>query len=77
NFTHVLLPKYKHKGAQDKRSPMDKVWVVRNLTKRWYVRSDIVDKEAKTRYGLHVTTRPSLGAFVWAEFGGGSSDRSH
>ncbi|KAJ6482628.1 hypothetical protein C8R45DRAFT_1150105, partial [Mycena sanguinolenta] len=69
HLKQVDLPGYKHAGADDKLFPVDRVWVVRNLTKSWYARSDVLIK-AKHRQGPDSTGRLGLGDLIWANIGG-------
>ncbi|KAJ6495894.1 hypothetical protein DFH09DRAFT_1290306 [Mycena vulgaris] len=70
HFTPVSLPGYVHASAADSLFPVTNVWVVRNLTKRWYARADVLVKE-KYRRGPDVSGGLGLGEFIWAEIGGG------
>ncbi|KAJ6461156.1 hypothetical protein C8R47DRAFT_1327525 [Mycena vitilis] len=74
HFKHVALPEYKRAtgGAVDPLFPNDRVWVVRNLTKHWYARSDVLVK-APYRRGPAFTGR-GMGPsdLIWAEIGGAS-----
>ncbi|KIY63568.1 hypothetical protein CYLTODRAFT_403032 [Cylindrobasidium torrendii FP15055 ss-10] len=72
NFKHVSIPVYESLGDSDAFFPNDRVWVVRNLTKKWYARSDVLVK-AKNRCGPHVTSGLSLGDLIWADAGGSMS----
>jgi hypothetical protein len=49
NLKHIALPGYAHKGPADTLFPGDRVWVVRNFTKRWYVRGDELVKPQHRR----------------------------
>ncbi|KAJ7155700.1 hypothetical protein C8R46DRAFT_1295618 [Mycena filopes] len=64
-----------HTGAEDALFPADAVWVVRNLTKRWYARSDVL-VAAKDRRGPAVARGMGLGDLIWTEIGGGSVGKS-
>ncbi|KAJ7254566.1 hypothetical protein C8J57DRAFT_1518704 [Mycena rebaudengoi] len=46
---HVALAGYKHQGDKDNLFPANTVYVARNLTKKWYVRSDVLVKAAHRR----------------------------
>ncbi|KAJ7669771.1 hypothetical protein B0H17DRAFT_949076, partial [Mycena rosella] len=72
NFKHVSLPGYEHKGEADKLFPVDHVWAARNLTKKWYARSDLL-VEAKYRRGPDVSGGVGLGELIWVEIGGAMS----
>ncbi|KAJ7646922.1 hypothetical protein FB45DRAFT_1051512 [Roridomyces roridus] len=68
NLKHVNLPGYEHQGDQDALFPVDKVWVVHNLTKKWYARSDKVVAPEDSR-GLDLTDDAEslgLGDLIWA-----------
>ncbi|KAF7334448.1 F-box domain containing protein [Mycena venus] len=76
NFEGVRLPGYRHAGTADTLFPADRVWVVRNLTERWYARADaLLDPEdccgptLADRHGL------GLGDLIWADIGGAPSAR--
>ncbi|KAJ6556826.1 hypothetical protein DFH09DRAFT_1317765 [Mycena vulgaris] len=72
HFTPVSLPGYAHAGTADSLFPATSVWVVRNLTKRWFARADVLVKE-KYRRGPDVSGGLGLGEFIWAETGGAMS----
>lgn len=72
NFKHVSIPVYKHLGDSDTFFPTDRVWVVRNLTKKWYARSDVLVKE-KNRRGPQIASGLGLGDLIWADAGGSMS----
>ncbi|KAJ7485066.1 hypothetical protein B0H11DRAFT_2192665 [Mycena galericulata] len=74
NLKHVSLPGYKHEGAEDALFPTDRVWVVRNLTKGWYARSDTL-VPAKFRRGPHIARGLGLGDLIWADVGGSMAAR--
>jgi hypothetical protein len=71
---HIDLAQYKP-GAQldadDALFPTDRVWVVRNLAKRWYARADVLVK-AKNRRGPAVKGGLGLSDLIWVEIGGSS-----
>ncbi|KAK7018488.1 F-box domain-containing protein [Favolaschia claudopus] len=73
NFEHVRLPlfyKYPLHGG-DALFPADRVWVMRNLTERWYARVDALLKE-EDRCGPAVSfrSRLGLGDLLYADLGG-------
>ncbi|KAJ7462089.1 hypothetical protein FB451DRAFT_1140148 [Mycena latifolia] len=68
HLKHVGLAEYKP-GGEDALFPVDRVWVVRNLTKRWYARADVLVK-AKYRRGPAVERGVGLSDLIWAEIGG-------
>ncbi|KAJ7109580.1 hypothetical protein C8R43DRAFT_181184 [Mycena crocata] len=49
--------------------PTDRVWVVRNLSKKWYARANVVFK-AKHLRGPAVAQGVGFGHLLWAEMGG-------
>ncbi|KAJ7713424.1 hypothetical protein B0H16DRAFT_1341405 [Mycena metata] len=64
HLTHVGLPGYKHANAGDAQFPIDRAWVVRNLTNNWYARADALVR-AKYRCGPDSTEgAPGLGDFI-------------
>ncbi|KAJ7070399.1 hypothetical protein B0H15DRAFT_793482 [Mycena belliarum] len=74
NLTHVAPPV--HKRAADATDadadalfPTDRVWVVRNLTKRWFARADVLVK-AKYLRGPAVRAGRGLGDLIFADIGG-------
>ncbi|KAJ6482627.1 hypothetical protein C8R45DRAFT_904884 [Mycena sanguinolenta] len=71
HLEHIDLPGYEHAGKDDALFPVDHVWVVRNLTKGWYARSDVLIK-AKDRRGPDNSNRLELGLgdLIWADIGG-------
>ncbi|KAJ7132501.1 hypothetical protein C8R44DRAFT_698950 [Mycena epipterygia] len=79
NFTHVSLPAYAHMGAEDALFPTDRVWVLRNLTRGWYVRADVLVVE-RHRRGPDASGGDGggmgLGHVLWAEIGGAGSPMS-
>ncbi|KAJ7173191.1 hypothetical protein C8R46DRAFT_1255047 [Mycena filopes] len=75
HLTHIDMPRHKHTGADDALFPADAVWVVRNLTKRWYARSDVL-VAAKDSRGPAVARGMGLGDLIWTEIGGGSVGKS-
>ncbi|KAJ7646939.1 hypothetical protein FB45DRAFT_1099238 [Roridomyces roridus] len=72
NLKRVNLPGYEHQGDQDVLFPVDKVWVVRNLTKKWYARSDkVVAPEDRRGPDLKDDAESlGLGDLIWADIGG-------
>ncbi|KAJ7462101.1 hypothetical protein FB451DRAFT_1496562 [Mycena latifolia] len=68
HLKHVGLAEYMP-GGEDALFPVDRVWVVRNLTKRWYARADVLVK-AKYRRGPAVERGVGLSDLIWAEIGG-------
>jgi hypothetical protein len=75
NLKHVGLADYKPAeklDANDALFPTDRVWVVRNLTKRWYARGDVLVKAEKLS-GPAITAGVGLSDLVWAEIGGAMS----
>ncbi|KAJ7256204.1 hypothetical protein B0H12DRAFT_1286929 [Mycena haematopus] len=72
HLKQISFPGYKHAGESDVLFPLDRVWVVRNLTKGWYARSDVLI-DAKDRRGPHSTGRLGLGDLIWADIGGSMS----
>ncbi|KAF7352065.1 F-box domain containing protein [Mycena venus] len=78
NWKHVGLADYTPAEKIDLKDvlfPGDRVWVVRNLTKRWYARSDVLVKPKHAR-GPTITGGLGLGDLIWAEIGGGMSTGS-
>lgn len=82
-FTHIYLPVYEHAGAADTLFPVDRVWVLRNLTKGWYARADSLLK-AEDILGPTLADRhgSGLGDLLWADIGGAhfgmeSRNKSH
>jgi hypothetical protein len=70
NLKHVNLADYEPAvEGDDALFPADRVWVVRNLTKCWYARSDVLVKE-KNRQGPAATSGLGLSDLIWAEIGG-------
>jgi hypothetical protein len=69
NLKHIALPEYTHQGANDTLFPIESVWVVRNLTKKWYARSDVLIEEAYRR-GPDISGGVGLGHFIWGGIGG-------
>ncbi|KAJ7646916.1 hypothetical protein FB45DRAFT_1051506 [Roridomyces roridus] len=77
NLKRVNLPGYEHQGDQDVLFPVHKVWVVRNLTKKWYARSDRI-VEPGDRRGPDLMDDAEglgLGDLIWADIGGGRCAR--
>ncbi|KAJ7073908.1 hypothetical protein C8F01DRAFT_1242200 [Mycena amicta] len=57
------------KTERDRCFPADRVWVVRNLSKKWYARADVLFK-AKHLHGPTVEEGVGFGHLLWAELGG-------
>ncbi|KAJ7109579.1 hypothetical protein C8R43DRAFT_1243316 [Mycena crocata] len=57
------------KAERDACFPTDRVWVVRNLSKKWYARADVVFK-AKHLRGPAVAQGVGFGHLLWGELGG-------
>ncbi|KAF7344054.1 F-box domain containing protein [Mycena venus] len=68
HLKHVGLAKYEP-AAPDALFPADRIWVVRNLTKHWYARSDALF-EPKYCRGPTVTNGLGLSELIWAKIGG-------
>ncbi|KAJ7132473.1 hypothetical protein C8R44DRAFT_849929 [Mycena epipterygia] len=72
NFKHVSLPGYEHGGVADTLFPADHVWVLRNLTKGWYVRADALVK-AQYLQGPDASAGAGLGELLWTEITAGAT----
>ncbi|KAJ7677947.1 hypothetical protein DFH06DRAFT_563044 [Mycena polygramma] len=76
NLKHVGLAHYKpaEGGAPDVLFPADRLWVVRNLTDRWYARADVLVK-AKHRQGPAASSGLGLSDVIWTGIGGGMNGK--
>ncbi|KAJ7192061.1 hypothetical protein B0H12DRAFT_1332145 [Mycena haematopus] len=75
HLKHIDLADYKPAEALDATDalfPTDRVWVVRNLTKLWYARADVVVNKTKSR-GPAVLDGLGLSDVIWAHIGGALS----
>ncbi|KAJ6622444.1 hypothetical protein B0H10DRAFT_2187563 [Mycena sp. CBHHK59/15] len=76
HWKHVGLTDYTRVEKMDPKDVLfpggDRVWVVRNLTKHWYARSDVLVKPKYAR-GPTITGGLRLGDLIWAEIGVGMS----
>ncbi|KAF7377384.1 F-box domain containing protein [Mycena sanguinolenta] len=70
HLKHIDLPGYEHAGADDALFPVDRVWVVRNLTKGWYARSNVLIKAKDRREPDSNRLELGLGDLIWADIGG-------
>ncbi|KAF8198878.1 hypothetical protein K438DRAFT_695397 [Mycena galopus ATCC 62051] len=75
HLTHVGLAKYEPADGNDALFPAARVWVVRNLTQRWYARADALVAPAHRRGPAVTDDAEELGLsdLIWAEIGGGRS----
>ncbi|KAJ7220309.1 hypothetical protein GGX14DRAFT_434139, partial [Mycena pura] len=72
HLKHIGLADYKPPEKLDTNDalfPTERVWIARNLTKRWYARADVLVK-AKNRRGPAVVGGVGLSDLIWAEIGG-------
>ncbi|KAJ7888924.1 hypothetical protein B0H14DRAFT_3429904 [Mycena olivaceomarginata] len=74
SFKRIRLPGRRYEGAEA-LFPTDRVWVLRNLTERWYVRADVLTAP-ENRRGPALVDRSGtgLGDLLWADLGGTYND---